>query len=95
MKATYIDEFYKTFGGAIDKMGELIQHALTEKALLHYEINKTAKQPKLKYLDGMMFDLDKETDTLKYMFFFRVPYRRWVVTEKGKVNSAIKITTTK
>ena len=95
LKALYIDEFYDTFGDAIDKMGELIQHALTEKALLHYEINKTAKQPKLKYLDGMMFDLDKETDTLKYTFFFRVPYRRWVVTETGKVNFAIKIVTTK
>ncbi|MGE1048432.1 hypothetical protein ACQGSX_21220 [Bacillus sp. GMs2/1] len=95
MRAAYVDEFYETFGGKIDEVSEIVEHALAKKAIAHYDFFRSAKQPKLKYLDGMMFHLDKETETIKYELFFRVPYRRWVVTEKGKVNSAIQITITK
>ncbi|SEA91576.1 hypothetical protein [Bacillus nitratireducens] len=91
MRAAYVDEFYETFGGKIDEVSEIVEHALAKKAIAHYDFFRSAKQPKLKFLDGMMFHFDKETETMKYELFFRVPYRRWVVTESATCDATIKI----
>ncbi|MFK9119089.1 hypothetical protein ACJEBK_19700 [Peribacillus frigoritolerans] len=92
MRAEYVEKFYNDFSDSINKVSGLVQHALADKAITHYVTTRNAKKPKLQYLDGMMFHLDNETETLKYEFFFHVPYRKHVWTEIGEVHSAIKIT---
>ncbi|MDA1660369.1 hypothetical protein PDK35_10375 [Bacillus cereus group sp. TH153LC] len=91
LRAYYVSQLYDTFASKIKRISDLAQHALAKRAMEHYELFKTAKQPKMKYLEDMKLYYDKEHNELIYTFYFHVPYRRWVVTESATCNATIKI----